>query len=163
MSVRKAAAKFNIHYSVVYRHLKNKNLKPQGGQTALNANEEAFIVSRLKICGDWGYPLDSFALRMLIKDYLDKSGKTVKRFKNNTPGKDFAYSFLKRHKKELSHRLCQNIKRSRAAVSRETITEYFEQLESELKDIPPENIVNYDETNLRDDPGKKKSYCAKRM
>lgn len=29
-------------------------------------------------------------------------------------------------------------------------------LEIELKDVPPENIVNYDETNLRDDPGRKK-------
>lgn len=156
LSIRKSAAKFNIHYSVVYRHLNNKNLKPQGGQTALSANEEAFIVSRLKICGDWGYPLDSFALRMLIKEYLEKSERTVKQFKNNTPGKDFAYSFLKRHKKELSERLCQNIKRSRAAVSPEIITEYFDRLESELKDVPPENIVNYDETNLSDDPGKKK-------
>lgn len=156
LSIRKAAAKFKIHYSVVYRHLKNKNLKPQGGQTALNPNEEAFIVSRLKICGDWGYPLDSFALRMLIKNYLDMSGKTIKRFNNNFPGKDFAYSFLKRHKKDLSHRMCQNVKRSRAAVSRETITEYFQRLETELKDIPPENIINYDETNLSDDPGRKK-------
>lgn len=29
-------------------------------------------------------------------------------------------------------------------------------METELINVPPENIVNYDETNLRDDPGKKK-------
>lgn len=156
-SIRGAAKKFNIHHSVVYRHFKSKgSLKKQGGQTALSPTEEDFIVQRLKTCADWGYPLDSFTLRMLIKEYLSASGKLVKKFKNNTPGKDFAYSFLKRHKKQLSERLCQNIKRSRAAVSREILTEYFERLENELKDVPPQNIINYDETNLRDDPGRKK-------
>lgn len=79
----------------------------------------------------------------------------IKKFKNNTPGKDFAYSFLNRHKKELSENMCQNIKRNRAAVSPETLTQYFERLEVELQNVPPQNIVNYDETNLRDDPGKK--------
>ncbi len=157
MSLRKAAETFGINYSVVYRHSKRKGaIKSQGGQPALNENEESFIVKRLQICGEWGYPLDSFALRMLIRDYLNASGKVIKRFKNNTPGKDFAYSFLDRHKKELSVKMCQNIKRSRAAVSPETLNEYFQRLEVELNNIPPENIVNYDETNLRDDPGKKK-------
>lgn len=157
MTLRQAAAAYNINYSVIYRHSKRKGLiKSQGGQPALNENEETFIVKRLQICAEWGYPLDSFALRMLIRDYLNVSGKHVKIFKNNTPGKDFAYSFLNRHKKELSEKMCQNIKRSRAAVSRETLTEYFERLEVELKDVPPQNILNYDETNMRDDPGKKK-------
>lgn len=157
MSLRQAAAAFNINYSVIHRHSKRKGLiKSHGGQPALNENEEAFIVQRLQICAEWGYPLDSFALRMLIRDYLNGIGKVVKKFNNNTPGKDFAYSFLNRHKKEISEKMCQNIKRNRAAVSPEVLNEYFQRLEKELKDVPPENIVNYDETNLRDDPGKKK-------
>lgn len=158
LSIRKAAAKFSVNYSAVYRRLKRKPglVKPHGGQPALNTNEESFIVSRIQICADWGYPLDAFTLRMLVKQYLDEIGKTVRRFKNNIPGRDWAYSFLRRHKKEISERFCQNIKRSRAAVSREVITEYFKLLEKELKDVPPQNILNYDETNLSDDPGRKK-------
>lgn len=158
LSVRKAAAKSDVNYSAVCRCLKrgNASAKSHGGQPALNFNEESFIVNRIKICGDWGYPLDAFTLRLLVKQYLDMIGKKVKKFKNNTPGRDWAYSFLHRHKKEISERFCQNIKRSRAAVSKEVLTEYFELLEKELKDVPPENIVNYDETNLRDDLGKKK-------
>lgn len=50
----------------------------------------------------------------------------------------------------------QNIKISRAAISPEVINEYFDNLEVELKDVPAGNIVNYDETNLSDDPGRKK-------
>lgn len=32
---------------------------------------------------------------------------------------------------------------------------YFNELERDLKDIPPTHIVNYDETNLSDDPGRR--------
>ena len=52
--------------------------------------------------------------------------------------------------------MCQNIKRSRAGVTPETINNYFDELTNELKDVPLSNIVNYDETNLSDDPGKRK-------
>lgn len=38
----------------------------------------------------------------------------------------------------------------------ETINNYFDELTNELKDVPLSNIVNYDETNLSDDPGKRK-------
>lgn len=99
--------------------------------------------------------MDIITLRLLVQDFLDRQGKSVKRFKDNLPGRDFVYSFLNRHRKDLSARMCQNIKRSRAAVSREAINEYFDKLEKELKDIPSSNIINYDETNLSDDPGRR--------
>ena len=50
----------------------------------------------------------------------------------------------------------QNIKTSRAAMKKEDFERYFENLSKVLKDIPPQNIVNYDETNLSDDPGQEK-------
>ena len=36
------------------------------------------------------------------------------------------------------------------------ISEYFENLAKTQDEIPPENIYNYDKTNLTDDPGAKK-------
>lgn len=157
LSLRNAAAKYDIHYSVLYRHLKKGDqIKKKGGQTALTEGEEKTLVSRLIICADWGYPIDSWTLRLLIKESLDRQGRTIKKFKENLPGRDFVYSFLNRHKAELSQRLCQNIKRVRASVSPETINEYFDRLEAEIKDVPSSNIINYDETNLSDDPGKHK-------
>lgn len=72
------------------------------------------------------------------------------------PGKDWADLFLIRHKEKLSIRLCQNIKRARARVSKEILNNYFDNLAISLADIPPSNIVNYDETNLTDDPGRRK-------
>lgn len=53
-------------------------------------------------------------------------------------------------------RLSENIKRTRAAVSVTMVNEYFDILETSLEGVPPENIINFDETNFTDDPGKSK-------
>ena len=50
-------------------------------------------------------------------------------------------------------RFAVNIKRSRTKISPETVNEYFDSLES---GIPPDCVFSYDETNLGDDPGRKK-------
>lgn len=50
---------------------------------------------------------------MIIKSYLNKEGKTIKKFKNgDTPGKDWCYNFLDRHVDKLTQRLSQNIKQA---------------------------------------------------
>ncbi|CAG4981891.1 unnamed protein product [Parnassius apollo] len=131
-------------------------MKSQGGQRALSDEAEKYIIKYINICSEWGYPFDTYDLRIIIKRYLDRVGIEVKKFKNNLPGVVYIECFLKRHKKEISERISQNIKRSRAAVSPQIIEEYFRQLENSLKDVPLCNIVNYDESNLADDPGKKK-------
>lgn len=68
-------------------------------------------------------------LRLVVKGYLDREGRTVRKFKNNLPGEDWVQSFLKRHLKQLSARMSQNIKRARASVSVQTINSYFDNLE----------------------------------
>ena len=54
-----------------------------------------------------------------------------------------------------------NIQRKRAQISKEQLQVYFHNVEQELKDVPATNIWNYNETNLRDDPGAQK-YVMKR-
>ena len=61
----------------------------------------------------------------------------------------------------LTNRLATNIQRKHAQVSREQLQKYFKNVEQELKDVPASNIWNYDETNLRDNPGARK-YVMKR-
>lgn len=55
-----------------------------------------------------------------------------------------------------SSRLGHNIKRGRAAVGPDVINSYNDVLEKIITDVLAENIVNYDETNFSDDPGKVK-------
>jgi len=52
--------------------------------------------------------------------------------------------------------LSQSIKRCGAAVSGETINQYFDNLTIFLEGIPLSHIINYDETNLTDVPGRHK-------
>ena len=47
----------------------------------------------------------------------------------------------------------QNISKKRAAVSRKVVGSYFQELEKSMDGVPPQNVINYDETNLSDDPG----------
>lgn len=130
LSLRKCAEKHNMAVTTLHRHVKTGGaLKKRGGQTVLSEEEEAILVDRLGICSDWGYPVDTLTFRLLVKEYLEKRGRQVTKFKNNMPGPDFVASFLKRHKQSLSNRMCQNIKRSRASVSPEIINSYFDELE----------------------------------
>lgn len=99
LSFRKAAQKYGVPKSVLFRHA-NGEVKKQGGQTVLSAQEECMFIERINICSEWGYPIDCYDLRLIVKNYLDKLGRNEPRFKNNLPGKDFVYSFLKRNKKK---------------------------------------------------------------
>ena len=74
------------------------------------------------------------------------------------PGENWTKSFLKRHSTTLSERISQNIKVSRASVGHETKKSYFSNLKAQIDSVPLCNIVNYDETNLTDNPGKN-NYC----
>lgn len=76
-------------------------------------------------------------------------------FTNNLPGAEWAYSLLKRPKSKYSQRIIANIKKARVDLSRESLDEYFNNLEKVIKAIPLANILNYDESNNNDDPGKK--------
>jgi len=94
-----------------------------------------------------------------VKIYLQKSGRTVARFKNNMPSCDWVRSFLKRHGDSISHRVCQNIKLSHARITPALVNQYFSNLKESLTVdgdfISDVHIFNYDETNVTDDPGVK--------
>jgi len=77
------------------------------------------------------------------------------RFVNNLPGPDFVKGFLNRHK-NLTVRQVNLIKRGRAAVSHDTVNAFFDNFYKVAAGVPPENIHNYDETNLQENPGGKK-------
>jgi hypothetical protein len=109
--------------------------------------------------GEWCYPFSRRDLCYFVKSYLDKKGATT-RFKDNLPTRQFVDKFLRRHK-VLRLRTASNIKRSRAQVSRDDVTNFISKFEKSVEGVPPENIFNYDETNLRDDPGNQKCLFKK--
>ena len=61
----------------------------------------------------------------------------------------------------LTHRIATNISRKRAKICKIELEGYFQNIQSEIEGVPTTHIWNYDETNLRDDPGTRK-YVMKR-
>ena len=155
-SQRYVAKKYNISRGTLQNRVAGRHSTKPGHPPVLAEQEEDSIVEHLLKLSDWGFPIDKTDLRMLFKAYLDKAGHVVAQFKQNYPGEEWANSFLKRHKADLTQRLCQNITPKRAQVDPDEVKKYFANLKETLKDVPKSNIINFDETNLNDEPGKKK-------
>ena len=155
MSVRKAAEEFNVPRVTLLDRLHNRTTEKLGRPCELTEEEENLVAERVKLMGDWGFPLSMIDVRKLVQDYLNSTGKKS-RWLDNYPGEDWAYGFVKR-RKDLSNRMSNLIKRSRAALSREQVKEFIENYTRVAADVPASNVYNYDETNLTEDPGAKKA------
>lgn len=149
MSIRAASKSFNIPFGTVFNRFNQLHTKKVGTPTVLTSAQEQDLSDTIKTAGDWGYPLQPAAVASLVKDFLDIN-KINSKFTDNRPGPDWISSFMKRNK--LTTRWTQNIKRARAKISPEIVNPYFDNLTNTVRDIPPENIINYDETNFTDDP-----------
>lgn len=123
-----------------------------GRQKALLSEEELTIAQHFATFADFGYVFERIDLKLFVQSFLNKAGRNCPYFKENMPGDEWVRSFLDRHKELLSHRTCQNISKKRAAVSREAVNGFFKNLTITLAGVPPENVINYDETNLTGDP-----------
>ena len=62
---------------------------------------------------------------------------------------------IPRDNKQVTNRMCPNVKKVRYNQSPESLNRYFDNLEVSIKDVPACNIINYDETNFTDDPNAK--------
>lgn len=151
-SQRQVAEHFGIPRSTLKNKLRQSHPKKPGGQPIISPEEEGIIANHCLKLSEYGFPVDTEDLRGIIKNYLDRKGTKICRFKDNYPGIDWAKGFLKRNS-ALSMRLSNNIKKKRAEISEGVINLFFENLAKELVGVDQKNIWNYDETNLTDDPG----------
>ena len=105
--------KYLITRSVFQKYLKEHQSgecrRTPGGQTILSHETEKIIVDHLLHVSKWGFPFDTLDLRITVKRLLDKKGTKIPKFKDNVPGEDWAFSFMRRHKDRIKNRLCQNI------------------------------------------------------
>lgn len=158
-----AANKYNIPKSTLSRKCRNMNCTQEkaGHPTLFSKDEEMAFIKYIQILSNWGFPLDSTDLRVFAQKYLNKLGKTLYSLKDNMPGVDWARNFMIRNKSEISNRNASNITSERAKISPAVIDDFFSHYENTIEGVSPDCIINYDETNLTDDPGHKK-YLFKR-
>lgn len=57
--------------------MKNRNVKKPGGQLAITNVEENKIVSSLMCLADWGFPLKTMDVHILVKQYYDKRHQKI--------------------------------------------------------------------------------------
>ena len=62
-----------------------------------------------------------------------------------------------KQQRELTIRSASLLRRKKAAVSPQITDDFFNRFEKVAAGVPRENQFNYNETNLRDDPGVKKA------
>lgn len=67
---------------------------------------------------------------------MDKKGIVVQKFTNNLPEVDWARNILKRHNNLVSQRVDTNISQCHAEVSPVIVSEYFDNLNKVLENIP---------------------------
>jgi len=158
MPVRRASTVYGVPKTTLQQYISGtrKNIGKPGVMTALPYDFQLALAQNIATLGDFGYAMDITELRHFVKDVLDRKKETVQVFNDNVPGHDWALGFLQRHKDLLKNQRCQNINRNRAAVGEADVAKYFECLHKVSLGIPPANIINYDETNLTDNPQTKK-------
>lgn len=127
MSLRVAAAHYEISISTIKRCLKNVPLKKPGHPVVFNSDEEQAFASHLDKMCDYGFPVDEMDFRFIVKNYIDKQGISVKCFKDNLPGRDWTKLFLK-SKPQLAIRFSNNFKRSRAVIDEDAIGEFIDNI-----------------------------------
>ena len=159
LTMRKASRKYGIPFGSLFNAIHQKHTGVTGGQLRLTAEAENRLIETIDLLSTWKIPMTGIDIKLLVKDYLDHSGVQDSRFKNNCPGDDWLKSFISRHK--LTQRLADNVKPARAEVDAAKVHCYFDELERTLAGVPPENIFNYDETNVTDNPGAKTVVCRR--
>ncbi|KAJ8912181.1 hypothetical protein NQ315_006148 [Exocentrus adspersus] len=153
LSQRKAAEQFKIPRRTILNKLKKRYTGKPGHLKIFSDEEEMFFVQCILKFSDFGFPLDSFDLRMIIKSYLTRTGRSVRIYKNNVPGKEWLTSFLRKHS-ELTMRFASNIKRVRAGITSQVLKDYINNL-SEVLTVSLLKIFGTG-SNLTDNPGQKK-------
>jgi hypothetical protein len=165
LSIRKASVEFGVPRATINDHVQSADINERMGRPpVLSDEEESHIIVHIQVMADWGFPFSAESLCYFVQAYLNKKGATT-RFTDNLPTRKWVRRFLGRHP---GLRTANRIKRARASVSREDIQEFFANYIKAVEGVPPENLLNYDETNFADNPGTKKclfkkgtKYCEK--
>lgn len=155
MGQREAAKQYNIPRSTLKNKLAGRYNKAVGHPTTLTLEEEEIVANHIIAVSQQGIPVSLQDVRIILKSYLDSTGRKIKMFKDNKPGWEWGKLFLERHP-NIKQTFAANISRKRAQVGMEQINSFFDYIEQELVNVPAENIFNFDESGFHDQPKKTK-------
>ena len=163
-SQNKAAKEYEVSREALQRHVKatkeGVSIAKVGRKCEMSKEEETLIAKTVQTVVDRGFGFTKPLLQDFVKRYIENVGRETLRFNSQRPGLDWIDGFMKRQ--NLVLRKSSNIKRGRASINEDNLTSFFNELEeSGIKNIPPTNIFNYDETALSDDPAAPRILCRR--
>jgi hypothetical protein len=123
-----------------------------GRPQELTRAEEEAIVNCLVLCGEFQYPMSKKDLQNFVQAYVVENNVKT-RWPDGRPGKDWVRSFTRRWRHKVKVKKPSNIKRCRAKVSPQILRDFFVNLTPNLEGVVAAHFFNYDESNLKDDPG----------
>ena len=148
MSLRKAEEMYKVPMRTIKNKVYQVHMQKPGRPRILTEKEEKDLLEYAKLCADWGQPMSKMELRLIAKSVLLLKGRksAYVEEKDDRP-EDWVSSFIERHKEEIKLKTGGNIKATRAAVSEDIVTTYFDNLKGTVEGVSPKPIINYDETN----------------
>jgi len=128
LSLRKASTVFGIPKSKLSNKLTGKSevgcrSGPGTVLIVLTKAEEDYLASWAVCMASMGFGRTKNELLDAVKRILDTDGRSTP-FKENRPGKDWYYAFLKRHP-ELSSRTPQQLSKERAIITPAKVEQWF--------------------------------------
>ncbi|XP_013194640.2 uncharacterized protein LOC106138133 [Amyelois transitella] len=151
-SIKGAATKYGISYSVLQRRMKTgSSVKSLGRFKSIFTNDEELeLVQHLKSLDSLFYGLTKSEFLRLVGEFAKRKNKQTT-FKNNTAGKQWFKNFKMRHP-EIVLRTPESTSIARLqAFNRPAVNRFYDLLESllESEKIRPDMIYNMDETGVR--------------
>lgn len=170
MSIRSASRQYNVPKTTIIDKLNGRSsLQARSGPSpVLFDSEEEMLVHWVIDMAKIGYGQTRQQLLYTVKTILDHDGRKTP-FKDNLPGKDWLYAFMKRHP-EISTRTPQKLGKERAVISWQKIKWWFEDFAKYLTENYEEGInilkdasriYNADESGFPQDPKSGKILAAK--
>jgi len=94
LTQRQASVKYNIPRSTLKTSWRERMAEDYYNfHTGRRKKFKAYVFTT----SAYGFPVDMFNLRCIVKAYADRKGMKIRHFKNNMPGTEWALSFLRCH------------------------------------------------------------------
>lgn len=78
LSIRGAAKRYGVPYTTLNDRYSKRRGEQLGRSTELSREEEEYLVERIILLANWGFPLSKKDLTLIIKNYLDRQGRRTR-------------------------------------------------------------------------------------